>query len=309
MFKPEGVYVAMLTPFSDDGSINEAELRRVVDFLAGSGVHGLFPLGSVGESIHLSHEEKLRMIEIVVDQNRGRVQITPGVGSTYPGDAIMLAREAGKLGCEGVVVAPPYFFPLSQDMVEKYYETIADAVDVPIILYNIPLFSEPLRYDVVERLSRRQNVVGMKDSSGSMVDFLHFMDKTQHADSNFHLLTGREETLLPCLMMGAKGCVTGTSGILPEIMVGIFQAWKEGEYDKARVLQTSILPLIRAMFAPPFPLGFKMALELRGFNMGPPKQPLADAEIPKLNRAKSRIEETMKPLLEGIEKQAILKGK
>jgi len=302
MFKPEGVYVAMLTPFSDDGSINEDELRRVVDFLVESGVHGLFPLGSVGESIHLSHEEKLRMIEVVVDQNRGRVHVTPGVGSTYPGEAIALAKEAAKLGCEGVVVAPPYFFPLSHDMVEKYYETIADAVNVSMILYNIPLFSQPLKYDVVERLSRRTNVVGMKDSSGSMVDFLHFMDKTQRAGSDFHLLTGREETLLPCLMMGAKGCVTGTSGILPEIMVGIYQAWQEGKYDEARELQFSVFPLIRAMFSPPFPLGFKMALEIRGFNMGPPKQPLSDTEISKLNKARSRIEKTMKPLLERIAK-------
>jgi N-acetylneuraminate lyase/4-hydroxy-tetrahydrodipicolinate synthase len=149
--------------------------------------------------------------------------------------------------------------------------------------------------------------VGIKDSSGSMVDFLHFMDKTQRTGSDFHLLTGREETLMPCLIMGAKGCVTGTSGILPEIMVGIYQAWTEGKYDEARALQTSILPLIRAMFAPPFPLGFKMALEMRGFNMGPPKQPLSDAEISKLRTTRARIEEIMEPLIETIEREVILK--
>jgi len=307
MFKPEGVYVAMLTPFSDDGSISEGELRRIVDFLVESGVHGLFPLSTVGESIHMTHDERARMIEIVVDQNRGRVHVTPGVGSSHPGDAIQLAKRAKELGCDGVVVAPPYFFPLSHGMMEKYFETIADAVEIPIILYNIPLFTQPLSYDVVERLSRRKNIVGIKDSSGSMVDFLHFMDKTQRAGSDFHLLTGREETLLPCVIMGAKGCVTGTSGILPEIMVGIYQACKKGKYDEARALQTSILPLIRAMFFPPFPLGFKIALEVRGFKMGPPKQPLSDAEISTLRTTRARIEEIMEPLIETIEREAILK--
>jgi N-acetylneuraminate lyase/4-hydroxy-tetrahydrodipicolinate synthase len=307
MFKPEGVYVAMLTPFSDDGSISEGELRRIVDFLVESGVHGLFPLSTVGESIHMTHDERARMIEIVVDQNRGRVHVTPGVGSSHPGDAIQLAKRAKELGCDGVVVAPPYFFPLSQGMMEKYFETIADAVEIPIILYNIPLFTQPLSYDVVERLSRRKNVVGIKDSSGSMVDFLHFMDKTQRAGSDFHLLTGREETLLPCVIMGAKGCVTGTSGILPEIMVGIYQACKKGKYDEARALQTSILPLIRAMFFPPFPLGFKIALEVRGFKMGPPKQPLSDAEISTLKTTRARIEEIMEPLIETIEREVIHK--
>lgn len=307
MFKPEGVYVAMLTPFSDDGSISEGELRRIVDFLVESGVHGLFPLSTVGESIHMTHDERARMIEIVVDQNRGRVHVTPGVGSSHPGDAIQLAKRAKELGCDGVVVAPPYFFPLSHGMMEKYFETIADAVEIPIILYNIPLFTQPLSYDVVERLSRRKNIVGIKDSSGSMVDFLHFMDKTQRAGSDFHLLTGREETLLPCVIMGAKGCVTGTSGILPEIMVGIYQACKKGKYDEARALQTSILPLIRAMFFPPFPLGFKIALEVRGFKMGPPKQPLSDAEISTLRTTRARIEEIMEPLIETIEREVILK--
>ena len=177
MFKPEGIYVAMLTPFTEDGAINEEELRRIVEFQITSGVHGLFPISSVGEFIHMSQVEKIRMMEIVVDQNRGRVRITPGVGSSYPAESIYLASKAKAAGCDAVVVAPPYYYQLSQENIEKYFDTIADAVDLPVILYNIPLFTQPLSYDVVKRLARRENVVGMKDSSGSMVDFMHFMDK------------------------------------------------------------------------------------------------------------------------------------
>jgi 4-hydroxy-tetrahydrodipicolinate synthase len=302
MFKPEGIYVAMLTPFTDDGAINEEELRRIVEFQITSGVHGLFPISSVGEFIHMSQEEKIRMMEIIVDQNRGRVRVTPGVGSSHPAESIYLAKKAKAIGCDAVVVAPPYYFQLSQENIEKYFETIADAVDLPVILYNIPLFTQPLSYDVVKRLSRRDNVVGMKDSSGSMVDFLHFIDKIRIIGEDINILTGREETLLPCLVVGGKGCVTATSGILPEIMTAIYDAWKAGEYEKAKELQFSILLAVRAMFSLPFPLGFKVAMETRGFAMGPPKQPLSDAERFKFTTMRARIEKIMNPILEGLPK-------
>jgi dihydrodipicolinate synthase/N-acetylneuraminate lyase len=258
----------------------------------------------VGEFIHLSREEKIRMMEITVDQNRGRVRITPGVGSSHPAESILLAKKAKELGADGVVVAPPYFFQLSQENIEKYFETISDAVDLPMILYNIPLFTQPLSYDVVKRLSRRQNIIGMKDSSGSMVDFLHFMDKVQSVGEDFSILTGREETMFPCLMMGGKGSMTGTAGILPEIMIGIYEAWQKGDYVRAKELQFSILPAVRAMFSLPFPLGFKVALEIRGFNMGPPKQPLSDIERPKFDTARAEIEKILKTILASLKGNA-----
>ena len=300
MFRPEGIYVAMLTPFNENGEINEKELRRMVDFKIKAGVHGLFPVSTTGEAVHLTMDEKTHSMEIVVDQTRGRVKVTPGVGSSYPGESILLTKKAEELGCDGIVIAPPYFYQLSQEMIEKYYESIIDSTDLPVILYNIPLFTQPLSYDVVKRLSRRKNVVAMKDSSGSMVDFVHFMDKVRIAGEDIAFLTGREETLFPCLMMGGKGCMTATSGVLPEIMVGIYNAWKHGDYDKARGLQ-SIIPLfVRTMFALPLPLGFKVAMEVRGFQMGPPRQPLSDAEQFNYNMVKTRIEKIMVPILKSL---------
>ena len=302
MFKPEGIYVAMLTPFTADGAINEKELRGIVEFQVTAGVHGLFPISSVGEYIHMAREDKFRIMEIIMEQNHGRARVCPGVGSSLPAESIILAKKAKALGCDAVVVAPPYYFPLSQENIEKYFETIADAVDIPIILYNVPLFTQPLSYDVVKRLARRSNVVAMKDSSGSMVDFLHFMDKVRIIGEDIHILTGREETLFPCLMVGGKGCMTATSGILPEIMLGIYEAWRAGAYEKARELQFSILLLVRAMFSLPIPLGFKVAMETRGFAMGPPKQPLSDAERFKYRTMKTRIENIMQPILERLKK-------
>lgn len=298
MFYPEGVYVAMLTPFDAAGAINEEEVRHLVDFAIDRGVDGLFPVSTVGEFIHMAPEEKVRLMQIVTDQAGGRVKVTPGVGTTSPDQSISLARQAEEMGCDGVVIAPPYFFPLSQEMVEEYFETIADAVDIPIIIYNIPLFTQPLSYEVVKRLSRRPNVVGMKDSSGSMVDSLHFMDVSRQVGEDISFLTGREETLFPSLMVGAKGCMAASAGIVPELMVTVYRGWKEGDYDRAVHAQLSILPLVRAMFSLPFPMGFKAALEVRGFQMGPPRQPFSDGERSKSLEVRRQIEEIMKPILE-----------
>ncbi|MCP4577411.1 MAG: dihydrodipicolinate synthase family protein [Deltaproteobacteria bacterium] len=300
MFKPEGVYVAMLTPFKQDGRIHEQEMRKMVDFQIQNNVSGLFPVSSVGEYIHMTREEKVALMEMVHDQAKGRVPVTPGVGSSHPEEAIFLAEKAKAIGCDGVVIAPPYFFPLSQNMVEQYFETIIHAVDIPVIIYNIPLFTQPLNYDLVKRLARKPNVVAMKDSSGSMVDFLHFMDKVRLEKGEMNFLTGREETLLPCLMMGGKGCMTATAGILPEVMVEIYQCFLSKEYERARELQFSILQVIRKMFALPFPLGFKIAMEMRGFNMGPPKQPLSDADQSQFNRMSLNIQKALEPIIEQI---------
>lgn len=303
MFKPEGVYVAMLTPFKQNGRINEQEIRKIVDFQIQKGVDGLFPVSSVGEYIHMTREEKVALMEMVYDQAKGRVPVTPGVGSSHPEEAIFLAEKAKAIGCDGVVIAPPYFFPLSQNMVEQYFETIIDAVDIPMIIYNIPLFTQPLSYDLVKRLARKPNVAAMKDSSGSMVDFLHFMDQVRMEDGEMNFLTGREETLLPCLMMGGKGCMTATAGILPEVMVEIYQCFLSGAYERARELQFSILQAIGKMFALPFPLGFKIAMEVRGFNMGPPKQPLSHKNTSQFNEIKLSLEQLLQPIMKGLEKR------
>lgn len=298
MYRPEGIYVAMLTPFAEDGSVAEEVLRRWVDFLVEREVDGLFPASSVGEAVHMNPEERVRLMEIVADQNRGRLRLTPGAGSTHPAPSIRMAKKAQALGCDAVVLAPPYFYPLSQDMVEAYYTAIIQAVDLPVILYSVPIFTQPLGYDLVARLARHERVVGMKDSSGSMVDFVHFMDCAREAGAEMAFLTGREEILLPCLSAGGKGCMTATAGILPEIMVGVYRAWQAGDGERARRLQTAILPLVRAMFSLPMPLGFKVALEARGFEMGPPKQPLSPEVARRLQETRPRIQHLVTEALE-----------
>lgn len=302
MYKPEGVYVAIVMPYNEDGSINEEELIKLLNFQIDKGVNGFLPLGSIGEFVHLSKEEKISVIKIVVETVDGRAFVIPNIGSSHPKQSIELGIEAKKLGCSGVLIAPPYYYKLSNDMIEKYFEEIIDAIDMPTVLYNIPVFTQPLHYRVVQRLSQRNNVVGIKDSSGSMVDFLHSMDNVRLSGKEINFLTGREETFFASLMMGAKGSITGTAAVLPEFLMGIYNLWKQNEYDKARELQISILEVIRAMNGLPFPMGSKSALEVRGFKMGPPKQPFSDIVKSNLKSRLKRIEETIKPLLERIKK-------
>lgn len=295
MFSIEGVYSAMLTPFTEEGRINEPVLREITEFQITQGIHGLFPVSSCGEAIHMSYEEKCRLMDIVVDQANGRVPVTPGVPASTADEAIRLARHAKKAGCDAIVSSAPYYYPATPGMIERFFERVATEGGMPVILYNIPLFSTALPYDVVGRLSSLPNIIGMKDSSGSIVDFLHFKDCSSTSEGTFSMLTGREEGLLSCLHSGGKGCMTATSGILPEIMAGIYSSFLSNEFEKASQLQNSLLPIIRAMmFDAPFPIGFKMALEVRGFPMGKPRVDLGVQEAEKTEKLRDRLKELLK---------------
>lgn len=299
IFKPEGVYPAMVTPFDNKGNINESALRGLVDWLIKEGVDGLFPLGSSGEFIHLTFEEKIKVMEVVVDEARDRVPVLPSVTESNASKCIELAKKAKEVGCSGVVIAPPYYFPISQDMLQEHYIQIAQAIyDLPIILYNIPTFSTPISYDSVERLSTLENVVALKDSSGSMVDLLNFMDKVRLRGEDINILVGREEMLYSGLMVGAKGTMSATAGVIPELMVNIYTAWLKGEIERARKIQIAILSLIREMFSLPFPLGFKAALEVRGFEMGSIKQALSTTDRKNYHIVKDNLQRMLKTLLE-----------
>jgi N-acetylneuraminate lyase/4-hydroxy-tetrahydrodipicolinate synthase len=291
----------MILPYKEDGSINEEQLKYLLKFQMDAGVHGFLPLGSIGEFIHLSKEEKIKVMEITMEIADRQTHVIPNVGSSHPKQSIELAFEAKRLGCSGVLIAPPYYYNLSNDMIEKYYEEIINSVDMPVILYNIPAFTQPLGYGVVKRLSQKKNVVGIKDSSGSMVDFLHFMNGVRLSGEDISFMTGRGETLLASLMMGGKGSITGIAAILPEYMIGIYNYWKQGDYEKARELQISILEPIRIMSTITFPMGHKAGLEIRGFKMGPPRQPFSDSEQSRFNTAIPRIQKIMGPLLKRIE--------
>ena len=165
-------------------------------------------------------------------------------------------------------------------------------------MYNIHLFSTPLSYDVVKRVSSIPNVVAMKDSSGSLVDFIHFMDKARLAGTNINMMVGREEMVFPATMLGGSGAMVGTATIFPELIVKIYNATLAGDYNTARSLQMAICLAIRAMFSISFPLGFKAAMEVRGFNMGPSKAALTDGDKARTAATKNRLHTILSELCE-----------
>jgi len=295
---PEGVITAMLTPFDNMGKVNETETRKLVSFLIDKKVDGIFPVSSCGEYVHMDIKERKFLIDIVVDEARNRVDIIPGTGSTCYHQSIELANYAKEKGCSAVVLHGPYFFKNTEDAVEGHLKKVAESVNIPLFVYNIPFFANEVTPQMVERLSVLPNIVGIKDSSGNMINVMNLIEMTRKINPDFKVLVGVEEIMLPALLMGAKGCMTATAGILPEFMVGIINAYKQGNLNLAYNLQFAILPLIREMKSFNFPQGFKEALSIRGINMGPPKMNYPTESLTKLSDLKERLKLEIDSLLE-----------
>ncbi len=298
-YKPEGIFPAMLTAFDEDGSINEEVTTDIIDFCIESGCKGIFAVSSVGEFVHMETDEACQLMSMAKKASKGRVPVLAGVTASHIEKSIEFAKYAREVGCEGIVCSPPYYYTVTQDVIERHYEMLAEAVpDMSMIMYNIPLFSTPLSYDVVKRVSSIPNVVAMKDSSGSLVDFIHFMDKVRLAGTDINMMSGREEMIFSTTMLGGKGAMVGTATIFPEILVRIFNATLAGDYNTARSLQLAICLAIRAMFSIQFPLGFKAAMEVRGFRMGPSKTALTDADKARAEATKKRLHTILSELCE-----------
>ncbi|MBC7343298.1 MAG: dihydrodipicolinate synthase family protein [Clostridia bacterium] len=285
MYKPQGIYVAMVTPFDEAGEVDEKALRNMVEFYVQAGVDGVFSAGSSGEFIHLGPRGCVEANRIVADQVRGRIEVLAGASASRPRDCVAIAQRAKEDGCQAAVICPPPYYRLSQDMIRYHYELIAEQVNFPLVLYNIPMFTNPISPEIIGKLSRLPNIVGLKDSSGSMVDFMAAIDAVQRNDGDLQFLTGREENLFASLIVGGAGCIGGGAAVVPEAMVAIYRAYQMGNHERLRCLQLSIVQLVRIMMSLPFPVGFKVGLELRGMPAGELQQPLspeAEAEIEKV---------------------------
>ena len=294
---PEGVIVAMLTPFDKEGNINEKEVRKLVNFLIDKGVHGIFPVSSCGEYTHLDMPERKYLIDIVVDENRGRIDIIPGTGATCYQKSIELAEHARQKGCSGIVLHGPYFFKNINDIVEGHLAKVAKSVDIPVFIYNIPFFANEVTPEITANLCSIPNIVGIKDSSGNMVNVMNLIDMTRKIRPDFKVLVGAEEIMYPALCAGANGCMTAMAGIMPEFMVSIYDNYFSGNKNLALEMQIAILEMIRVMKSVNFPQGFKEALDLRGIEMGPPKMPFNDKLYSNLMHTKEKLEFIMESLL------------
>lgn len=274
MAEVKGIIAAMQTPMFEDGSLNEAEMRRQVNRQIEAGVDAVFCLGTNGEFYILDKEEKIRVMEIFVDEAKGRVPVYAGTGCVSTKDTIELSRRAKEIGVDILSVITPYFAALNQDELYAHYAELAEAVDLPIVMYNIPMRAgNSLAPATVGRLARNyKNIAGVKDSSGNFNNILSYIAATEDTPE-FSVLSGNDALILYTLMAGGRGGITAIANILPEIMVSIYQNYVKGDVEGAKKAQASIAP-IRDCFKYGNPNSIvKCATNLIGQPVGPCRKP------------------------------------
>ena len=271
MLEIKGIITALLTPMYDDESINEQELRNQINRQIKAGVHGLFITGTNGEAYILSDKEKIRIVEVAADENRGRVPLYAGTGLPGTAETIKLSRDAVKAGANALSVITPYFAALSQDELYGHYAALADAVDVPVILYNMPARTGVnIAPETAEKLKNHGNIAGIKDSSGSFDTIMQYIEK---AGDKLAVLSGNDSLVYWTLEAGGKGGVCGLANLFPEILVSIYNYWNEGTYEEAKKAQHS-LRAIRSCFSMGNPNSIvKLAANLLGHPVGPCRRP------------------------------------
>jgi 4-hydroxy-tetrahydrodipicolinate synthase len=271
MFK--GSLVALITPMRADGAVDEAALARFVDWQITEGTHGLVPVGTTGESPTLSHAEHKRVVEITIETARKRVPVIAGAGSNSTAEAIDLAKHAKHAGADAVLVVTPYYNKPTQEGLFLHYTAIADAVDIPVIIYNIPGRSViDMSVETMARLARHKNIVGVKDATANLVRPLH---TTRACGPDFCQLSGEDHTAIAYLASGGHGCISVTGNIAPRLCSEMQTAWQEGRTAAAMAIQNRLVPLHDAMFCETSPGPVKYAASLLGFTDERCRLPLA----------------------------------
>ncbi|MCX6906036.1 MAG: dihydrodipicolinate synthase family protein, partial [Verrucomicrobia bacterium] len=255
----QGILTPNLVPFAEDGRINEEELRRMINWLIEKGVSGLYPNGSTGEFIRLSFEERKRVIRIVAEENRSRLPILAGAAESNLPMILEACQTYADLGCAAVSVTGPYYYKVSQESIEHFFRELARRSPIDILLYNIPQFSNEISLPVLTRLALDcPRIVGVKDSSRDFPRFLCTLQEVKPQRPDFTCLIGCEEMLFPALLMGADGATLATAGVVPEVLMKLYHEFLAGNWEEAKRIQFSLLPLINAMlYGANFPEGFR----------------------------------------------------
>lgn len=239
----KGIIVPILTPMHEDETVNYEELVNQIERLIAAGVHGIFVFGTNGEGYILDEEEKAEIIRVAVKAVNGRVPVYAGTGCVSTRDTIRMSRKAKELGADVLSIITPSFAAASQEELIRHYETVANTVDMPILLYNIPVRTgNALAPATVQKLSQVANIVGAKDSSGNFDNILQYIEKTRGGDKPFTVLSGNDSLILWTLLAGGKGAIAGCANVFPHTMVSIYEKFNAGDLEGARRAQDSIRP-------------------------------------------------------------------
>jgi 4-hydroxy-tetrahydrodipicolinate synthase len=281
----KGVFPALVTPFRD-GAVDEAAFVALVERQIAGGVHGLVPVGTTGETATLSHDEHRRVVELCVRTARGRVPVIAGAGSNATAEAIDLVRHAKTVGADAALCVSPYYNRPSQEGIYQHYKAINDAVELPVLVYNVPgRTASDVSNETLARLSALPNVIGVKDATGDMtrVSFQRLM-----CGEEWVMLSGDDPTALGYMAHGGHGCISVTANVAPDGCASFYNAAMAGDWETARSWQDRLVRLHRALFldASPAPTKFALAqLGLCAEDCRLPITPCADAVKPAILEA------------------------
>ncbi len=258
----QGTFTALVTPFADDGSVDEGALERLIRLQIEGGVEGIVPCGTTGESATLSDTEKLRVIESTRKYSEGRLVVMAGAGGNATSEVVRFAREAQALGADGLLSVVPYYNRPNQEGLYRHFAAVAEAVDIPVFLYNVPgRTGANLDPATVKRLAAHGNVRGVKEASG---DLSRVMEILEERPAGFRVLSGEDHLTLPILSLGGDGVVSVVSNEIPALMSSMVREALAGRFDAGRQLHFRMLPLMRANFIDTNPIPVKGALALMG---------------------------------------------
>jgi 4-hydroxy-tetrahydrodipicolinate synthase len=278
-----GTATAIITPFKKDGSIDEPALRRFVDFQIKGGVEGIVPLGTTGEYSTQNQKEQQRVIEIVLEQANGRVKIFAGAGSNNTAEVIEKVRFIKQAGADAALVVGPYYNKPTQNGYYQHFKAVADAVDIPIIVYNVPgRTSGNIEAGTILRMAEEiPNVVMVKEASGNLAQV---MEIARNKPKNFSLLSGDDALAYSIIALGGDGCISVVSNEVPKEYSDLMRLCLKGEWNKALQLQYRLLPLMNINFVESSPIPVKTALAMMGMIEEAFRLPMVPISDP--NRAK-----------------------
>jgi len=281
-----GSMVALITPMRADGSVDEKAFQDLVEWQIAEGTEGLIPVGTTGESPTLSHAEHKRVVEMCVEAAKGRVPVMAGAGSNSTAEAIDFAQHAKKAGADGILVVTPYYNKPTQEGMFLHFTAIADAVDIPLFIYNIPPRSViDMTPETMGRLAKHRNIVGVKDATANLTRPLH-QKRTCGAD--FIQLSGEDHTALAFNAAGGHGCISVTANVAPRLCAEMHKAWRDGKVGEAMAIQDRLTPLHDAMFCETSPGPVKYAASLLAKSSEHcrlPMAPLGEASKAKVREA------------------------
>jgi 4-hydroxy-tetrahydrodipicolinate synthase len=280
-----GVITALVTPLRGD-ALDEEALRRLVDEQIASGVDGLVPVGTTGESPTLTNEEHLRVIQLVVEATKKRVPVIAGTGSNSTRETIEMSAAARKVGADGLLLVTPYYNRPGQEHLYRHFKAVVEAVPLPSVLYNVPGRTAcDLLPETIGRLAELPQVVGVKEATGSALRASQVLAQLGSKNDQVALLSGDDATAFPLFALGARGVISVVSNVAPKQMSAMWDAAAAGDWKKARELHYQLLPLGEGLFVEANPIPVKTAMAMMGRiadEIRPPLYPLAPQHRDKL---------------------------